>query len=156
MYTKRNGLVGSSFNWKGVDVHDLLNKERRFGSVGYVAKTYEEAVIELKKISDRLLEVSNWVSTNKFKVEPVSEDMISVKLTLVLYWDKETLQESRKYWLNNPYLIYKMSLMDKKTRKKFKREYKKGFNFTRGEENGNSKTYNFNGRREVCVETYIK
>ena len=41
MYTKRNGLVGSSFNWKGVDVQDLLNKERRFGGIGYVAKTYE-------------------------------------------------------------------------------------------------------------------
>lgn len=29
LYTKRNGLVGSSFNWKGVDVQDWLNNPEK-------------------------------------------------------------------------------------------------------------------------------
>ncbi len=122
MYTKRNGLVGSSFNWKGVDVHDLLNKERRFGSIGYVANTYEEAVKGVNEMAKVISKNSNWLSTNKIRLEPVSEDMVSVKMTMVGFFNKEKLKDIAPGG-NNPNTIYDLVTSNKKNRKKKMKEY---------------------------------
>lgn len=122
LYTKRNGLVGSSFNWKGVDVQDLLNKERRFGGIGYVAKTYEEAVKGVKAMAKVISENSNWLSTSKIKLEPVSEDMVSAKMTMVGFFNKEE-QKNMAPGGNNPNTVYDLVTSNKKDRKKKMKEY---------------------------------